>query len=331
MEIFLAELPKIELHLHIEGTLEPEMMFALAQRNGITLPYADVEAVRAAYQFANLQSFLDLYYQGAAVLCTEQDFYDLTWAYLQRCQQDNVVHTEIFFDPQTHTARGVDFAVPLQGIRRALAEAERQWGITSRLIMCILRHLSEDEGLAILEQAVDYREEIDGIGLDSAEVGNPPSKFVRLFQRARELGWPCVAHAGEEGPASYIWDALDLLKVVRIDHGVRCVDDPLLMARLASERVPLTVCPLSNTRLKVFEQMADHTILDLLDRGLCVTVNSDDPAYFGGYMTANFRALATELHASREQLRMLSLNAVEACWLDERQKKALRERILACL
>ena len=331
METFLAELPKIELHLHIEGTLEPEMMFALAKRNQVALPYADVDALCAAYQFANLQSFLDLYYQGAAVLCTEQDFYDLTMAYLTRCRQDNVVHTELFFDPQTHTARGIEFAVPLRGIRRALAQAEQQWGITSRVILCILRHLSEEEGLVTLAQAEAYRDEIDGIGLDSAEVGNPPAKFARLFKRARELGWPCVAHAGEEGPASYIWDALDLLKVVRIDHGVRCHDDPLLMARLASERVPLTVCPLSNTRLQVFAHMSEHTILDLLDRGLCVTVNSDDPAYFGGYMTANFRALATHLQASREQLRMLSLNAVEACWLDDKQKRILRERILACL
>ncbi len=331
MEPFLALLPKIELHVHIEGTLEPELMFALAARNGISLPYADVAALKQAYNFSNLQSFLDLYYQGAAVLCNEQDFYDLTMAYLTRCQADNVVHTEIFFDPQTHTARGIAFDVPLRGIRRALADAEARWGITARLIMCFLRHLSEAAAFATLEQALPYRDQIDGVGLDSSEVGNPPEKFARVFARVAELGWPAVAHAGEEGPASYIWDALDILKVKRVDHGVRCTDDPLLMARLATERVPLTVCPLSNTRLRVYEEMADHRILDLLDRGLCVTVNSDDPAYFGGYMTDNFRALATELNASREQLRMLSLNAVEACWLDEAAKTVLRQRILACL
>ena len=331
MEPFLALLPKIELHVHIEGTLEPELMFALAARNGISLPYADVAALKQAYNFSNLQSFLDLYYQGAAVLCNEQDFYDLTMAYLTRCQADNVVHTEIFFDPQTHTARGIAFDVPLRGIRRALADAEARWGITARLILCFLRHLSEAAAFATLEQALPYRDQIDGVGLDSSEVGNPPEKFARVFARVAELGWPAVAHAGEEGPASYIWDALDILKVKRVDHGVRCTDDPLLMARLATERVPLTVCPLSNTRLRVYEEMADHRILDLLDRGLCVTVNSDDPAYFGGYMTDNFRALATELNASREQLRMLSLNAVEACWLDEAAKTVLRQRILACL
>ena len=331
MEPFLALLPKIELHVHIEGTLEPELMFALAARNGISLPYADVAALKQAYNFSNLQSFLDLYYQGASVLCNEQDFYDLTMAYLTRCQADNVVHTEIFFDPQTHTARGIAFDVPLRGIRRALADAEARWGITARLIMCFLRHLSEAAAFATLEQALPYRDQIDGVGLDSSEVGNPPEKFARVFARVAELGWPAVAHAGEEGPASYIWDALDILKVKRVDHGVRCTDDPLLMARLATERVPLTVCPLSNTRLRVYEEMADHRILDLLDRGLCVTVNSDDPAYFGGYMTDNVRALATELNASREQLRMLSLNAVEACWLDEAAKTVLRQRILACL
>lgn len=331
MEPFLALLPKIELHVHIEGTLEPELMFALAERNGVTLPYADVAALKQAYDFSNLQSFLDLYYQGAAVLCQEQDFYDLAMAYLARCQADNVVHTEIFFDPQTHTARGIAFDVPLRGIRRALAEAQARWGITSRLIMCFLRHLSEASAFATLEQALPYRDQIDGIGLDSSEVGNPPEKFARVFAKVAELGWPAVAHAGEEGPAAYIWDALDILKVKRVDHGVRCTDDPLLMARLASERVPLTVCPLSNIRLRVYDEMADHTILDLLDHGLCVTVNSDDPAYFGGYMTDNFRALVTGLNASREQLRMLSLNAVEACWLDDAAKTVLRQRILACL
>lgn len=329
MNRFVTGLPKVELHLHIEGTLEPEMLFALAARNGVCLPYPDIESLRAAYQFTNLQSFLDLYYQGAAVLQTEQDFFDLTMAYLQRCQEQNVVHTEVFFDPQTHLVRGIPFAVVLNGIRSALAKAEQQWGISSRLIMCILRHLSEADGLATLEQALPYKHLIHGIGLDSSELGNPPEKFARLFARAKQEGWRLVAHAGEEGPASYIWDALDVLKVDRIDHGVRSMDDRLLLARLAAERTPLTVCPLSNTRLKVFQHMSEHTILDMLDMGLCVTVNSDDPAYFGGYVGENFQALVDDLNASKEQIRQLALNAVEACWLDDNHKHVLEQRILA--
>ena len=329
MKTFIAGLPKIELHVHIEGTLEPEMMFQLAARNGISLPYATVDAVKQAYQFSNLQSFLDLYYQGAAVLCSEQDFFDLTWAYLLRCQQDNVVHTEIFFDPQTHTARGIPFVTVLDGIEKALKRAERELGITSRLILCFLRHLSEESALATLEEALPFKARFHGVGLDSSELGNPPSKFVRVFARARAEGLPAVAHAGEEGPASYIWDALDLLHVSRIDHGVRCVEDPLLMARLAAERIPLTVCPLSNLKLKVVQQMSEHNILTLLDKGLCVTVNSDDPAYFGGYMSDNFQALADHLLASKEQLRQLALNAVVASWLDEKRKEELEKQILA--
>ena len=329
MDKFVAGLPKIELHVHIEGTLEPELLFALAERNHIELPYPDVDSLRSAYQFTNLQSFLDLYYQGAAVLQTQADFFDLTWAYLLRCQQDNVVHTEIFFDPQTHTQRGISFETVILGIQSALEQGERELGITSRLILCFLRHLSEESAFATLEQALPFKALIHGIGLDSSELGNPPEKFARVFARAKTEGWRLVAHAGEEGPASYIWDALDLLHVDRVDHGVRAMDDPLLLARLAAERVPLTVCPLSNTRLCVYATMAEHTILDLLDKGLCVTVNSDDPAYFGGYMGANYQALVDHLQASKEQLRQLALNSVEASWLGDKQKRMLEQRILA--
>lgn len=329
MDSFIAGLPKVELHLHIEGSLEPELAFELAKRNGIALPYASVESLRAAYNFSNLQSFLDIYYQGAGVLQTEQDFYDLTWAYLLRCRQDKVMHTEIFFDPQTHLERGIAFEIVIGGIRRALAEGKKTLGISSFLIMCFLRHLSEESAFETLKAAEPFLEQIDGVGLDSSELGHPPEKFARVFEKARQMGLRAVAHAGEEGPASYIWDALDILKVERIDHGVRCVEDPLLVARLAAERIPLTVCPLSNLKLKVFNSMHQHNILDLLDKGLCVTVNSDDPAYFGGYMTSNYQALADALMASKEQLRRLALNSVEASWLAEPEKQLLRERILA--
>ncbi len=328
MNSFVTGLPKVELHLHIEGTLEPELLFMLAERNGVALPYSDVESLRAAYQFSNLQSFLDLYYQGASVLQSQQDFFDLTWAYLLHCHDENVVHTEIFFDPQTHTARGIAFDTVISGIHAALEQAKKEFGITSRLILCFLRHLSEDSAFATLEQALPYKELIHGVGLDPSGLGNPPAKFSRVFARAKSEGWRLVAHAGEEGPASYVWDALDLLGVDRIDHGVRANDDRLLMARLAAERVPLTVCPLSNIRLRVFDQMSEHNVLALLDQGLCVTINSDDPAYFGGYIGANYQALVDHLQASKEQLRQLALNAVEACWLDDKQKTLLQQRIL---
>ena len=328
MNSFVTGLPKVELHLHIEGTLEPELLFMLAERNGVALPYPDVESLRAAYQFSNLQSFLDLYYQGASVLQTQQDFFDLTWAYLLHCHDEHVVHTEIFFDPQTHTARGIAFDTVISGIHAALEQANKEFGITSRVILCFLRHLSEDSAFATLEQALPYKQLIDGVGLDSSELGNPPAKFSRVFARAKSEGWRLVAHAGEEGPASYVWDALDLLHVDRIDHGVRASEDRLLMARLAAERVPLTVCPLSNVRLRVFDQMSEHNVLALLDQGLCVTINSDDPAYFGGYIGANYQALVDHLQASKEQLRQLALNAVEACWLDDKQKTLLEQRIL---
>ncbi|WP_310597345.1 adenosine deaminase [Aeromonas aquatica] len=329
MDNFIAGLPKLELHLHIEGTLEPELMFALAARNGVTLPWPDVERVRAAYEFDCLQSFLDLYYLGASVLRTEQDFFDLTFAYLKRCAAERVVHVEIFFDPQAHTARGVPFATVLGGIERALQEGEETFGISWRLIMSFLRHLSEEEAFATLAEAEPHLARIHGVGLDSGELGNPPTKFAGVFAQARALGLPVVAHAGEEGPASYIWQAINELQVRRIDHGVRCVDDPALLRYLADTRLPLTVCPLSNTRLKVFEDMRQHNVLTLLERGLCITINSDDPAYFGGYLGANFQVLARDLGASRAQLCRLSLNAVEASWLGFADKARLTHDIHA--
>lgn len=327
MDNFIAGLPKLELHLHIEGSLEPELMCMLAARNGVELPWSDVGSVRAAYEFDCLQSFLDLYYLGASVLITEQDFFDLTWAYLKRCAADKVVHVEIFFDPQTHTARGIPFATVLGGIERALQAGERELGISWRLIMSFLRHLSEEAAFATLDDAMPFLTRIHGIGLDSGEKGNPPAKFARVFARCRELGLPVVAHAGEEGPAEYIWQAIHELQVRRIDHGVRCVDDPDLLRYLADTRLPLTVCPLSNTRLRVFERMAHHNVLTLLEQGLCVTINSDDPAYFGGYMVANFHALAHDLGASMNQLCRLSLNAVEASWLSLADKARLTREI----
>ncbi|WP_421238625.1 adenosine deaminase [Aeromonas enteropelogenes] len=324
---FIADLPKLELHLHIEGTLEPELMFELAGRNGVPLPWPDVASLRAAYDFDCLQSFLDLYYRGASVLVTEQDFFDLTWAYLEHCAADKVRHVEIFFDPQTHTARGIPFAAVLGGIERALQAGEETFGISWRLVMSFLRHLSEEEAFATLREAEPFLSRIHGIGLDSGEKGNPPGKFARVYARCRELGLPVVAHAGEEGPAEYIWQAIRELEVCRIDHGVRAVDDPELLRYLADTRLPLTVCPLSNTRLKVFDQMAHHNVLRLLEQGLCVTINSDDPAYFGGYMNANFQALADALGATASQLGRLSLNAVEASWLSLADKARLTRDI----
>jgi len=309
---FIQSLPKAELHLHIEGSLEPELMFELSKRNNIDIPFKSVEEVRAAYKFHNLQSFLDIYYAGASVLITEQDFYDLTWAYIEKCKEDNVVHTEIFFDPQTHTDRGIDFGVVINGIERALKDAKTKYGITSHIIMCFLRHLSEEAAFETLEQAKPYLDKIKGVGLDSSEVGHPPSKFERVFTASRELGLKCVAHAGEEGPTDYIYEALDLLKVKRIDHGVRCVEDDALVERLKQERMPLTVCPLSNTALCVYDEMKQHPILDLLEKGLCVTVNADDPAYFGGYMMDNFMALVEGLGMTETQAKKLAENSLEA-------------------
>ncbi|MDQ7914799.1 adenosine deaminase [Pseudomonas sp. 102515] len=309
---WLNALPKAELHLHLEGTLEPELLFKLAERHGVALPWGDVEALRAAYNFGNLQEFLDLYYAGADVLRTEQDFYDLTWAYLLKCQEQNVIHTEPFFDPQTHTDRGVPFEVVVRGITQALSDGEQQLGVTSGLILSFLRHLSEDAAQATLDQALPFRDHFVAVGLDSSEKGHPPSKFKRVFARARAEGFPAVAHAGEEGPPEYIWEALDQLGVVRIDHGVRAFEDERLMARLVDQQIPLTVCPLSNTKLCVFDDMSQHTILKMLDRGLKVTVNSDDPAYFGGYVTENFMALHEGLGMTQEQARRLAQNSLDA-------------------
>ncbi|MFN0160648.1 MAG: adenosine deaminase [Burkholderiales bacterium] len=284
----IAALPKAELHVHIEGTLEPELIFALARRNDLPLPYPDIDALRAAYAFTDLQSFLDIYYAGAAVLRTAQDFDDMAWAYFQRAAADQVVHAEVFFDPQTHTARGVSIATVLEGLAAARRRALDELGLSTQLIMCFLRHLSEADAFATLEEALPHRSHFIGVGLDSGERGNPPEKFARVFARCRELGLRLVAHAGEEGPPAYIASALDDLKVERIDHGVRAIEDPALVARLAEKRIPLTVCPLSNIKLKVFDRMAEHTLPRLLRAGACVTINSDDPAYFGGYMNSNF-------------------------------------------
>ncbi|WP_019594192.1 adenosine deaminase [Thioalkalivibrio sp. ALM2T] len=327
MQDAIATLPKVELHLHIEGSLEPELMFALAERNDVDLPYASVEEVRAAYQFHDLQSFLDIYYAGACVLLTEQDFYDLTWAYLERCRDDHVRHTEIFFDPQTHTERGVPFATVIDGIHRALADGERELGITSRLILCFLRHLSAEAAMETLETALPWREHIHAVGLDSAELGNPPEKFQAVFERARAEGFPAVAHAGEEGPPDYIWQALDLLKVARIDHGVQAEKDPDLMQRLAREQIPLTVCPLSNIKLCVFERLEQHNLKRLMDAGLCVTISSDDPAYFGGYVGENFRATAAALQLDLDDLEKLARNAVDAAFLEASAKQRLHDEI----
>lgn len=324
---FIQQLPKVELHLHIEGTLEPEMMFDLAKRNQITLPFASPEEVQAAYEFTNLQSFLDIYYQGANVLVKEQDFYDLTFAYLNRCHKDNVIHTEIFFDPQTHTERGIAFDSVINGIHRALQDGQEEFGISSRIIMCFLRHLDEASAFASLEQALSHKDKIIAVGLDSSELGHPPEKFERVFAKAREEGLLTVAHAGEEGPVSNIYDSLELLKVSRIDHGVRCVDDSALVELLAQTRMPLTVCPLSNTKLKVFEQMEDHNVVELLRRGLCVTINSDDPAYFGGYMTDNFLAVDKSHALTWEELAQFTLNAIEASFLSPAEKLELTAKL----
>jgi adenosine deaminase len=317
---FIHGLPKAELHLHIEGTLEPEMMFALATRNGISLPYADVKAVRRAYVFDDLQSFLDVYYAGCAVLVTEQDFYDLTTAYLERAAAQGVTHTEIFFDPQTHTDRGIPFDTVVTGICRALDDGQRRWTITWRLILCFLRHLSADAAMSTLEESLPYRHLITAVGLDSSELGHPPSKFEAVFRRARQEGLLTVAHAGEEGPPRYIWESLEQLHVRRIDHGVRCLEDQLLVDRLVADQTPLTVCPLSNVKLGVFPDLAHHNLATLLRLGLRVTVNSDDPAYFGGYVADNLVAVADALALDPGEIVQLARNSFLASFLDEADK-----------
>jgi adenosine deaminase len=323
----IQRMPKAELPLHIEGTLEPELMMALAERNGVELPYSGVDEIREAYNFSDLQSFLDIYYAGAQVLRERQDFYDLTWAYLERAHKDNVRHVEIFFDPQTHTERDIDFATVLDGIHSALADGESRLGITFRMIMCFLRHLSADEAMATLEDALPFKDRIDAVGLDSSEVGHPPSGFAEVFDRARREGFLTVAHAGEEGPPEYIWEALDLLKVERIDHGVRCLEDPALVERLAKEKIPLTVCPLSNVKLRVFDTLEQHNLKELLAKGLHVTINSDDPAYFGGYIGENYRRTQQALDLDADDIRTLAKNSFEASFLSDAEK----ERHIAAL
>lgn len=324
MNAFIQHLPKIELHVHIEGTLEPELMFDLARRNQIQLPYQSVQEIHAAYKFSNLQSFLDIYYQGAQVLQTEQDFYDLMWAYLKKASEQNVRHTEIFFDPQTHTARGIPFEVFMPGFIKAREDAEKELGITSALILCFLRHLSPEEALETLEQATPYKEDILGVGLDSSEKGRPPSLFIEVFKRTQAQGYLPVAHAGEEGPAGYVWEALDLLNVRRIDHGVRSIEDPELIELLVKRQIPLTVCPLSNIKLCVFDEMSHHNIKQLLDLGVRVTINSDDPAYFGGYMNENFLATQQGLDLSKTDLYQIGLNAIEASFVSSERRQKLR-------
>src|SRR5580658_6749464 len=329
MTEFIRGLPKAELHVHIEGTLEPELAFRLAAKHGVRLAYATVADLRRAYQFSDLQSFLDIYYAGADVLRDEDDFYRLTQAYLGRVRSEGVVHVEIFFDPQTHTARGVAFDTVLTGMRRALLAAELEWGMTFRLIPCFLRHLSASEAMSTLEETLRHRSAVTAIGLDSSESGHPPAKFREVFARARQEGLPAVAHAGEEGPASYIREALDVLQVLRIDHGVRCEEDEELMERLARERIPLTMCPLSNVKLRVFDSLESHNLKRLLERGLCVTVNSDDPAYFGGYLLENYLSVQEALALTVAQVTLLARNSVEASFLAPEDKgrwfKAIEE------
>ncbi len=315
-------LPKAELHLHIEGTFEPELIFALAERNRVRLPYASIGELRRAYEFTNLQSFLDLYYAAMAVLRTEADFAELTHAYFARAREQGVVHAELFFDPQAHTARGVPFETVIDGLWSAVRESEARYGITSKLIMCFLRDQSADSAMTTLERALPYGERIVAVGLDSAEAGNPPAKFARVFERALAEGWKTVAHAGEEGPPAYVWEALDLLRVSRVDHGVRSLEDPRLVARLRDERIPLTVCPLSNVKLRVVDTLRDHPLGRMLDAGLVATVNSDDPAYFGGYAGDNFREVAAALALSDDTLVTLARNSFEAAFLAERQRAA---------
>jgi adenine deaminase len=321
IEQYIQQIPKAELHLHIEGTLEPELMFKLAQRNNIKLPYASIAEVQQAYNFHNLQSFLNIYYAGMQVLVHEQDFYDLTWAYLQRAQQQNIRHCEIFFDPQPHTKRGILFKTIVTGIHQALVDAEKKLNITSKLIMCFLRNLSAEEAMQTLEQALPFKKWIVAVGLDSGEIGNPPEKFKAVFDKAREHGFLTVAHAGEEGPVDYIWQALNLLKVKRIDHGVRCLEDEELVKKLVKEQIPLTVCPLSNVKLRVFKTMEQHPLKKMLEHGLCALVNSDDPAYLGGGVVDNFLAAQKVLNLTKQDIYQLVKNSFIAAFLNDKEKQ----------
>jgi len=326
---WLGRLPKAELHLHIEGTLEPELMFALARRNGVPVPYESVDAVRAAYVFSDLQSFLDIYYAGCAVLIEEQDFYDLAWAYLERATTQSVRHAEIFFDPQTHTTRGIRIETVINGLHRALVDGRSKLGISASLILCFLRHLSAESAMDTLRQALPYRDRLIAVGLDSSELGHPPSAFKAVFDAARSEGLPAVAHAGEEGPPSYIWEALDLLHARRIDHGVRCLEDDRLVDRLVAEQIPLTVCPLSNVKLRVFPTLRQHNLRQMLERGLRVTVNSDDPAYFGGYIDDNYQEVAWAVGLIQDQVLTLARNSFLASFLQEPEKQRYLQEIEA--
>ncbi len=318
---FIKKIPKAELHLHIEGSLEPELMFELAKRNKIKISFGSVDEIRNAYNFHNLQSFLDIYYQGSKVLISEQDFFDLTWAYLLKSKEDNIVHTEIFFDPQTHTSRGIEFDLVVNGIHRAILKAEKELGISSKIIMCFLRHLDEQSAFKMLNQALKHKDKIIGVGLDSSEVGNPPCKFESVFNKAIKEGFLTVAHAGEEGPPEYIWEALDLLKVKRIDHGIHCLEDEKLVQRLRNDQIPLTVCPLSNVKLYIFKKLKDHNLKKLLDKGLITTVNSDDPAYFGGYLNTNFIECQMALNLTKKDIKKLVINSFRSSFLSEDEKK----------
>ena len=324
---FIQNLPKAELHLHIEGTFEPELMFHIAERNGVELPYADVDSLRKAYDFSQLQDFLDIYYQGMNVLLTEQDFFDLTWAYLHKVAAEGVRHVEVFFDPQGHVERGVSFETALNGIHAALQQGQQELSISFGLIMCFLRHLSEEDALRTLQLAMPHSDKIIGVGLDSSERGNPPSRFQRVFAAARDAGFHLVAHAGEEGPPEYVYQALDLLKIERIDHGNSSMQDPQLVRRLADARLPLTVCPLSNTRLCVVDDMRNHPLPAMLDAGLMVTINSDDPAYFGGYINRNYEAIASLVNDDHETLAQLAKNSFNAAFIDDQRKAELTRAV----
>ena len=324
---FIEGIPKAELHLHIEGTFEPDLMFEIARRNNISINYKSVDELKKAYNFNNLQEFLDIYYAGASVLIYEQDFYDLTWAYLTKVHEQNLVHTEIFFDPQTHTDRGISFDTVIQGIHSALEDAKEKLGISSQLIMCFLRHLDEVAAFDTLEQALPYKEWIAGVGLDSSEMGHPPSKFENVFSKALDEGFITVAHAGEEGPAAYVWEAINLLKISRIDHGNRSLEDDQLIKHIAEKQIPLTVCPLSNLALKVVEDLKDHPLLQLMEAGLMVTINSDDPAYFGGYMNENYIQIAAALNLSKKQIAELAKNSFKASFLSDVEKEKLINQV----
>tara|TARA_B100000073_G_scaffold5359_1_gene4537 strand:- start:320 stop:1321 length:1002 start_codon:yes stop_codon:yes gene_type:complete len=324
---YINKIPKSELHLHIEGSLEPELMFKLSKRNKIEIPFKSIEEIKSAYNFSNLDSFLKIYYQGSNVLITEEDFFDLTWEYILRCKQDNIVHTEIFFDPQSHTERGIKFNTIINGIDKALKKANSEFGITSKIIMCFLRHLEEESCFDILKQALNHKDKIVGVGLDSSEKGNPPQKFKNLFEAAIKEGFVTVAHAGEEGPPEYIWDSLNLLKVKRIDHGVQCLKDKKLVETLIKKNIPLTVCPLSNIKLCVFDKLENHNLKKMLDKGLRVMVNSDDPAYFGGYLNTNLIETTKALNLSLEDVKILIQNSFKSSFLDESTKNSWLSKI----